>query len=546
MKNKRFGKIMFVGVLNKYSSPYQGFYLVLEKLAEKMICFDYRLVNLQHGKEEMNNMFIEQIRNEKPDFIFFPHIVDEFNIDTLLKIREIYPNAITILYCGDDDSHYDCNSRYYKLLFDYCLVYQKQFLYKYKNEGATNTFVSLGTNLDNFKPLKVEKKYDAVFVGIPESDRYDYLKYLIDNGVDVRIFGRGWYIYPELQEYYGGSLLNEDFVKTMNETRINLCFSKNIFGFSHFKGRIFETAACKSFMLVEYFSEYGKIFKEGKEIVMFKDKEELLDKINYYLKNENKREYIALEAYKKVKKNFNFRSDLDKMFSMIAKKKIIHKPLPKLDKKIIELNKNDINLPEKELKEKIKSYDYVCFDNGILKKDSHKEYFQAYSLKTSKKELSCCDCYIGNSKLGDYLFYSVFYAYHRNKKDFHKMVSINQIAATKEYFLNHLRYFRDAFDGKKMDFLEKENTAFIEMCLLQMPSINYVKYKSMKNYFYPKFFYKLYSLKYQKKLFSDPYIYRLFFEILKGNFFLPWLMVDALNDKHYKNKTSELGGQVKV
>lgn len=545
MKNiDKFGKILYVGMANKYYCSYQHYYLVLKKLAREFICFDYRLVNLQYGKEEMNRRLLEVIEKEKPDFIYFAYIVDDFYIDTLLKIREISPKSITLTFFGDDDCYYEPYSRYYKLLIDYILVMQKNYMHLYKKEGRDNAFFTLMFNPDSFYPLKTEKKYDISFAGIPESDRYEYLKYLIDNGINVKIFGRGWDVYPELKKYYGGILTHEELVKAINETKITICFSKNMFGVPHLKGRVFETASCKSFMLVEYLREFTEIFKEGKEIVMFKNKEDLLKKIKYYLEHPKEREEIADRIYKKVKKEIGFYHDLKKFFTKHYKKNHVHIPLPITNKKILEISKKEINLPFEKLKEKIKDYDYVCFNDNILKKDLHKEYFQIYSLEKSGKEISCCNCYIGNKKIGNSLYYSGYFAFHKNKSDFYKMLSINQLATTKEFLLNNLETFKKAFNKEEINILTEENTVFIEIPLLEINRIKHVSYKNMKSYFVPKFLYKLYSLKHQNQLYKDPYIYNLFFDIIKGNYFLLWLLLDSMKNPYYKQKQNELKGQI--
>lgn len=543
--DKKFGKIMYVGSLNKFYSPYQCFYLVLEKIAEKIITFDYRLLDLEYGKDEMNKKFLEQISEEKPDFIFIPHLVDNFYLESLMKIRTISPKSITLTYFGDDDSNYDSFSRYFKLFIDYGIVYQKQFLYRYKEEGAKNTITTQGINVDDFRPVKAERKYDVVFIGIPEYDRYVYLKYLIENGVNVRIFGRGWHVYPDLNEYYGGSLSHEEMVKTINEAKITLCFSKNLFGVPTYKGRVFETAACNSFMLVEYFSEYSKIFKVDKEIVMFKDKEELLTKVKHYLDNPLECKNIANNIYKKVKKDFNFYKDIRNFFLKHYKKKPKHQELPKSNKKIYEITKNDFKSSRDELIEKLKDINYICFNNNIIKKDPYKEYLQTYSLEKSNKPISVCNCHINKKSIGNYLYYSGYYTFHKNKEDFYKTVSINQIAVTKEFFLYNLIIFNDFFYGKKTNIFDINNTTFIEIPLLDIPKIKYVKYKNMKEYVYPKFFYKLYSLKKQNRVYSDPFIYKIIFEIIKGDYFILWLIIKAKNSPYYKEKDKELIEQTK-
>ncbi len=545
-RTERFGKIIYVGIINKYYAGYQHGYLVLKDLADKLIPFDYRMINLQHGREEMNRMFLDLIKKEKPNFVFIYSIVDDFDVDTFLKIREVSPKTRSLMFSGDDDCMYESSSRFYKLLFDNIIIFQKDYLHLYKEEKNIRVEFALATNFDCYHPMNVEKKYNVSFFGIPECDRIEYIKYLIDNGIDVNIFGRNWDNYPEFKKYYGGILPFEEFIKKMNESKITLNFSKNRFHKLHFKGRVFETAMCRTFMLVEYCPTYGEMLNEGKEIVMFKDKEELLKQVKYYLDNEKEREDIAKRAYKRVSKGYGFYYDLKKFLKKYYKKTPIHNSLPKIDKKIFEITEKEINLPIEELKENLKGYDYVCFNKNILMKNNHKEYFQIYALEKSKKDMCCCSCYLSKKNIGIYFYYNSFEVFSRNKEHFVKMLDISTLAAKKDYFLNNLDNFRKLFKNNKIDFFTEENTTFIQMPLIDIPKIDYVTYKDMKAYFLPKFLYRLYNLREQGKLFTDPYIYNLFFEMIKGNFYLMYLLLNAVKDPYYKAKIDEIKCQEEI
>ncbi len=57
--------------------------------------------------------------------------------------------------------------------------------------------------------------------------------------------------------------------------------------------RMFEVTGCGSFLLTEYYENLSEFFKLGVEIETFRNREELIDKIHYYLANPEKREEIA-------------------------------------------------------------------------------------------------------------------------------------------------------------------------------------------------------------------------------------------------------------
>lgn len=57
--------------------------------------------------------------------------------------------------------------------------------------------------------------------------------------------------------------------------------------------RIFEATGCGVFLLTEYFDNLSDYFEIGKEIEVFRDEKELVDKIRYYLAHPRQREQIA-------------------------------------------------------------------------------------------------------------------------------------------------------------------------------------------------------------------------------------------------------------
>ncbi len=488
----------------------------------------------------MNKKFLELIEKEKPDYIFLGMRPGEPDAYILPEIRKISPKTKIFTLFADDDIYFEIFSRYIILFFDYGLLFQRKYLSNYKNEGSENVFPITMLNTTFFRPLDIEKKYDVIFIGAPKtklSRRYEYIKFLKENGVKIKLFGLGWANYPDFKDIYGGVLSSEEMIKIINQSKIYLCLSKNDYGEPHMTLKFLEGSACKTFVLTEYFKEYLKLFKENKEIIMFKNKNELLQKINYYLKNDNEREKIAKAGYKKVLNNYNLDVEFKKMLEKSKRNKSYkHKGLPKINKKIICLYKKDFNLDLENLKKKIKDYDYVFFNNGKCENLKYRKYLQAYSLEKSGKSISCCDYYVYSKLLGNYLYFFTDNAFQMvNKLQFDSFLNINQIMVTKNYFLKNIKMFNEILNGAKIDFVNKENTIFVSIPLIRINKFKFGEYKIMKKVFQFKFLGKLYSLKYRKKFLSI-YPFVLFFEILKGEIFILKSIVDILKDKDKRER----------
>lgn len=530
-------KLMFASLWceNKFYDGYQAWYPSLSKIFSNIIFFDPQKNMRIYGKEEMNKRFLSLIEREKPDFIFLWLVSDEFSFDTLLKIRKISPKSKILNFFGDDDTQFESFSIYYSLFFDCCLIFPQPNQY-YKEYGIKNIFPILGRNFDNYHPINLKKKYDVTFIGTPKGDRYELIKYLKEKGINVRLYGWGWHNYPEFKKIYHGPLNPKDFIRIINESKINLCFSKNIYGKPHIIGKVFEFGACKSFALTEYVPLYLDYFKQGKEIVMFKNKEDLVEKIKYYLINEEERERISLNAYKKITSRYNLDIKFSILFRKLLKneKEFSYKPIPKLNKKLLLLKKEDLNLPHKELKEKLKEADYVFFKTEDANFLPFKEFIQAYSLEKSKKAISCCDDYIHSESLGDYMMFDSKTAFHKlDKQEFSSLVNMNQLMVDKGYLIKNINKFKKLFN-QPINLINEENTIFVSIPLVRVGEFNQLDYESMKKAFQMRFPEYLHPLISQKKLFSSSYPYKLFLSSLnKKTFILKYLFEFLYNKRRF-------------
>lgn len=509
---------------------YQTWNAPLRKIFQDFVSFDPQEEIYKYGKEVMNKRFIEKIKKEQPDYIFLWIIYDEFYIDTLLKIKEVCPKAKIINYCGDDDALFDNYSIYLSYIIDYFFVTHKEYISGYKNKA----FLSCATNTDQFKPLNIEKKYDVTFIGTPKKDRKEFVEYLMNKGVKIKIFGAGWSDYPQFNKIYGGFLNPEEYTKVINQSRINICFTKNYAGVTHVIQKFFETAACKVFMLTEHSPRYSELFKDKKELVMFKTKEELLSKINYYLKHENQREKIADNAYKRIIKDFSKNSEFKRLFGYIFKKqkKSGKTGFPKINKRIKIISKRDFtSLDSNEIRKIVKDFDYVGFSTEKGKHLPYHDYLHCLALEMYEKDISCSDYYLTSKGLGKYeAIYIQSALEDLDYKDFQKIVFLDNIVVRKDYFLKNLDKFKSFFLGKNIDIINKENTSFVRLPLSEINSRIVIDYEKRKNISHHIFENNLRQLVYQRKFALFLYILRIAKEGYNGNDFMIKYLLDKLKN----------------
>lgn len=80
--------------------------------------------------------------------------------------------------------------------------------------------------------------------------------------------------------------------------------------------RSYEIMATRSFELMDERDEYGAIIQPGKNVVVYHDVDDLLQKIEYYVNTECEREQIACEGYRAVREAMNLERSLKTILSI--------------------------------------------------------------------------------------------------------------------------------------------------------------------------------------------------------------------------------------
>ncbi len=142
-----------------------------------------------------------------------------------------------------------------------------------------------------------EKDIDVVFFGQISSYRNvrkPYLEFLFENLVNLYCFVGDK---DERCSY-------EKLYEIMSRAKIGINFSMSS-DFPQVKGRVVETMMSGGLLLEQRNKQTACYFSEGEDYVAFSSKEELLEKIKYYLAHEDERKKIAASGTRKARQLFN-------------------------------------------------------------------------------------------------------------------------------------------------------------------------------------------------------------------------------------------------
>jgi len=154
----------------------------------------------------------------------------------------------------------------------------QRFFRNFKTHYLANAYPD---DLIDFRP-NIEKKYDIGFCG-NYVNRSEWINSIPNIRKDIFVIG-------------------DDMVNAINSYKIH--FNRNMADDINY--RTFETLGCKTFLLTNETENLSKLFNIGEHLITYKDKNDMLDKIKYYLKEEKERDVISESGYNHVKNNHTY------------------------------------------------------------------------------------------------------------------------------------------------------------------------------------------------------------------------------------------------
>ena len=264
------------------------------------------------------------------NFLWLDKILDLDGAD-LKVIKNHKKNGIIVGFSPDDmNGRHNQTQQFLRALPNYDLyVTTKSYnTSELKDRGVKNVYyMENGYCSDEFYQVQTSCDDELLFggdigfIGTYEKERADSMMYLVNNGLKVRIWGAGWEKFkskhPNLR-IENNILTHKNFSIACNAFKINLGFLRKS-NRDLQTTRSIEIPGAGGFMLAERTVEHMRLFNEGEEAEFFDSNEELLHKCKYYLKNDNKRKFIAKNGQKKcIDLKYNYEGRLEKLLEYIG------------------------------------------------------------------------------------------------------------------------------------------------------------------------------------------------------------------------------------
>lgn len=196
--------------------------------------------------------------------------------------------------------------------YDLILTSFPHFVERFKKIGINSEYFKIGFEESILPFLKKETaQHDAVFVGgfSKHHDKaVELFEYLAKN-TNIDFWGYGASKLPDdslIKKRHHGEAWGLDMYNVLYNSRISV--NRHIDVAENYANnmRLYESTGVGTMLITEHKDNIGELFEVGKEIVTYRTKEELLEKINYYLSHEDERREIAEAGQKRTLHNHTY------------------------------------------------------------------------------------------------------------------------------------------------------------------------------------------------------------------------------------------------
>ncbi|MFU7592310.1 CgeB family protein [Priestia sp. RMT2NF4] len=227
----------------------------------------------------------EEIEIFKPDVIIFCAGGLTFEPEVIKRLKKRYT---VVAFTLSDPDVFPTISQYASL-FDYHTTNSVKALELYKQKGINNTIL-MPFAIDSrfFVPRSIDSKFksDVSIIGHARENRINTVKRLIKE-FDAKVYGRNW-PFKSLGPVYG-----EEWFKAAYSSNILINFPKTGAGYTNVKVGVFEAIATGRLLFTEYFDEMKMFYEYDKEIIGYRNEEDLISKVRYYINHKEEAEIIA-------------------------------------------------------------------------------------------------------------------------------------------------------------------------------------------------------------------------------------------------------------
>lgn len=235
-----------------------------------------------------NTILLVDYLKKKPEIIvifkgmeIFPIVLKLFKNRGVFLVNYNLDHPFNFVSKASGNKNILLNNPIYHLHLTYSKQIQKELLNKYPKKKVEYLPFGYHSYVDKLK-LNGESNNTTCFIGQADDERAELISYLVNNDIEVHLYGIGWnkYFKNNPKVTVCSAVSGKEYWYTLNKYRIQLNLLR-AHNYSSHNMRTFEIPAAESIMVSNRTIEQCNFFTDKKEAFYFKSKKELI----FILKN---------------------------------------------------------------------------------------------------------------------------------------------------------------------------------------------------------------------------------------------------------------------
>lgn len=262
-------------------------------------------------------ILLAQIEKFKPDVVY-SHNLSILPVETLKEIKKRCTLLVGQIACPLPDQ---------KFLKQYDLILTSfpHFLRKFSSMGVSSEYFNLGFEEGILPKLqKADKSYDVVFIGSFDR-KHDTAKELFEYACEktpIDFWGPGAEVLSEespIRRKHHGEIYGTMMYNVLYNAKIAINRHIDIAENYANNMRLYETTGVGTMLITDAKSNLATLFKPGIEVETYSSKEELTEKIKYYLDHEDERCKIAKAGQERTLAEHTYKKRMIELLSILKK-----------------------------------------------------------------------------------------------------------------------------------------------------------------------------------------------------------------------------------
>lgn len=273
-----------------------------------------RLISSLEQRTEQK--LVDEAREIQPDLIILPG--EQAHPSTIRQLKNVVKSKV-VQWMSDQLNSF---GRQYILASDYdAFFFKDEYIVQFVREklGKRAYFLPQACNpMWHRRPILTEQ--DKMRYGCDitvAGNLYWYRALMLEPFMDydLKIWGNyvpRWLESTVTKHYQYHYVAEEEKAKAFNAAKIVL----NTMHYAEILGcnlRLFEAAGCGAFQIVDWRPNLYKVLEPEREVVTFRTREELKQKVDYYLAHDNERQLIADRAYARAHAEHTYKHRLTQL-----------------------------------------------------------------------------------------------------------------------------------------------------------------------------------------------------------------------------------------